>query len=142
MSGAELPSNMLWQTAAAGTDETDCNVGPAPDETTPTGSNGNCTSNWGVHDMVGNVWEWVGDWAQSRGSGEGSTNTGGNYGNDLINGIGRIGADFYGNGTQAFPMAWIRGGGFGQESNAGVFALFGRVSPAVSVDDVGFRCAK
>ena len=34
----------------------------APARLANTGANAACVSNWGVNDMVGNLWEWVGDW--------------------------------------------------------------------------------
>jgi formylglycine-generating enzyme required for sulfatase activity len=40
---------------------TDCNV--ASQDVVNTGSRANCKSSWGVFDMVGNVDEWVADWA-------------------------------------------------------------------------------
>ncbi len=68
LSGKRLLTNREWQGAAAttpdpGTDDqaTDCAVlSPGP---VLTGSRSRCRSAWGVFDMVGNVSEWVADWA-------------------------------------------------------------------------------
>jgi formylglycine-generating enzyme required for sulfatase activity len=40
---------------------TDCHV--ASQDVVNTGARANCKSSWGVFDMVGNVDEWVADWA-------------------------------------------------------------------------------
>jgi Sulfatase-modifying factor enzyme 1 len=66
--GKRLLTNLEWQDAAAGTPDpgtdnltTDCAVSsPGP---VNTGSRSSCKSSWGVFDMVGNVDEWVADWA-------------------------------------------------------------------------------
>src|SRR5262249_26609182 len=63
-----LPTNAEWQAAALGTPDPqglpgaeDCNTfGSAND---PTGSRANCVSDVGAFDMVGNVQEWVTEWA-------------------------------------------------------------------------------
>jgi hypothetical protein len=41
-----------------------------------------------------------------------------------------------------FPAAMIRGGGYGDTSAAGVFALFVSVAPSDEHGDLGFRCAR
>ena len=64
-----LPSNAEWQLAVAGTPDpgpdngtTDRNSGNVLD-TVNTGSRSSCKSSYGAYDMVGNVAEWVADWA-------------------------------------------------------------------------------
>jgi formylglycine-generating enzyme required for sulfatase activity len=150
LSGKRLLTNREWQGAAAGTPDpgtdnltTDCAVNsPSP---VSTGSRSSCKSSWGVFDMVGNLEEWVADWAD-RANRSGCT--------DWTSQTGIPGGDsscFGGNGSDAstqIPGALIRGGSWlVSDSAAGVFAVDARFSPSmVSKIDVfttiGFRCAR
>jgi hypothetical protein len=144
--GKRLLTNAEWQMAAAGTDDSGaddataaCNIFPGPgSEPEPTGSRANCVSNWGVFDMVGNVWEWVEDWMQDNDHSDGGSQSSDLYGNDLI-----LGMDDAHPLIDRFPPALFRGGGlFPNVSFAGVFALFADSAPSFSGPDFGFRCAK
>lgn len=123
----------------------------------PTGSRSKCVSNWGVYDMVGNLWEWVADWTQ--GSNISSTATldptnntitvtypgfGGvssaDYGSDAIAGV--IPASGQSAGNSYMPAAIYRGANGRDNYLSGVFAYSSSLSPAVARDDIGFRCAK
>jgi formylglycine-generating enzyme required for sulfatase activity len=88
--------------------------------------------------MVGNVWEWVGDW--------GDLATGGCT--DWTSQTGIAGGDIScvgGDGSSAFariPGALFRGGDWGFGTGAGVFAVNGGTFPSNSGGNVGFRCAR
>jgi formylglycine-generating enzyme required for sulfatase activity len=152
LSGKRLLTNQAWQRAAAGTPDpglagdaisTSCNTntsGPVN-----TGSRSGCVSNWDVHDMVGNAWEWVANWMQGpNGNGVAgawdpdtifrSTTT---YGRDLTYAINEAATE-----SDAFPAALQRGGAWDDGTDAGVFALSAGFGPSHSSEDVGFRCAR
>lgn len=83
--------------------------------------------------MVGNVWEWVGDWGDLA---QGCTNWPAGFGSDF---------SCVGDGTATgatLPGALFRGGGWTDGAGAGVFAVGGNGGPAVAGSDVGFRCAR
>ncbi len=147
LSGKRLLTNAEWQMAAAGTPDpgaggngtTQCNTittGPVA-----TGSAGNCASNWGVQDMVGNVWEWVADWIQGNTTpwAPSTTTTNATYGSDWMYGTNP--ATFQGGGLN-FPVALLRGGFWPGGAGVGVFALTACCGPSFADGNSGFRCAR
>jgi formylglycine-generating enzyme required for sulfatase activity len=145
LSGKRLARNGEWQRAAAGTPDpgtdngtTDCHVGGtfAPANT---GSRSNCKSSWGVFDMVGNVSEWVEDWADNNSSSDCTdwTTSAGLAGGDLSC-FGGTGVS----GSNALPAALIRSGSPPAGSSTGVFFVNASVVPSNSADDLGVRCAR
>src|SRR5262249_48223635 len=140
LSGKRLATNQEWQRAAAGTPDpgtdngtTDCNIGGS--DTVNTGSRSSCKSSWGVFDMVGNVEEWVADWADL--STAGCT--------DATTAFGFPGGDqicFGGDGSSRVPGALLRGGQHFNAGGAGVFAVRDGLEPSFSFFVIGFRCAR
>jgi formylglycine-generating enzyme required for sulfatase activity len=168
LSGKRLLTNEEWQAAAAGTPD----PGILDDQTTTcavaspfgvlTGSRSACRSSWGVHDMVGNAWEWVAEWGEmATGCGRWLPEMG-----DDLSCIGR-GEDLEGTASwpssrprhglfrQASfrliedptpgpntPSGLIRGGNFGIQDRSGVFAFYQSIPPTTRSRSTGFRCAR
>jgi len=143
LSGKRLLRNGDWQAAAQGTPDpgtdngtTDCNISAAGNPVN-TGSRSNCKSSWGVFDMVGNVSEWVEDWADQRANCTDWTTSAGIAGNDQTCFAGPGGA-----GSLSLPAPLVRGGAWGSGSSAGVFSVTVYFDPSSSNGAFGFRCAR
>ena len=144
LSGKRLLTNREWQGAAAstpdpGTDNgtTDCNISAAGAPVN-TGSRSSCKSAWGVFDMVGNLGEWVADWADLAANCTDWTTSAGIPGGDASCFGGPGGA-----GSNSLPGALIRGGDFVNGAGAGVFAVEALSDPSFSLAaGIGFRCAR
>jgi formylglycine-generating enzyme required for sulfatase activity len=142
-SGKELLPNGVWQSAAFGTPDpgdagdgvTTCNTvtaGPVP-----TGSTGDCVSDIGAHDLVGNVWEWVENWIQNNQDVDDTSFTSPEFGSDAVAQV-----DDAFDRSIGFPTALLRGGDFSQAIGTGVFALLATDGPASASRFFGFRCGR
>ena len=146
LSGKRMLTNQEWQVAAAGTPDpgmddgattcvTGTFAGPAA-----TGSRSQCRSNWGVFDMVGNVWEWVADWIDLLPNCTDWQSTEGISNGDRSC-FGAPGGPGGAHDLQSIPGALFRGGNWVDGLGAGVFAVEPRAL-SVQLPDVGFRCAR
>jgi len=151
--GKELLPNALWQRAAAGTVDPgttgtapNCNISGSG--LTTTGAGTSCQSSWGAQDMIGSLWEWTAQWMPA---GTNYTNSGsdGTQYNNWPTGYGGDGT--FNVGGRAFdgsvwvngvPAAVVRGGGWSDGANAGVFAFSANNAPSSSYSDFGFRCGR
>jgi formylglycine-generating enzyme required for sulfatase activity len=138
--GKRLPSNAEWQAAVAGTPDpgpdngtTDCNTSRT-DEVALTGSRSRCVSACGAFDMVGNLFEWVADWAPRSPVCGGRWSAGVSPTGDL--------QCLAGAATTGEPGALIRGGVFFDSTSAGPLSVAGDNGPSNASGGIGFRCAR
>jgi hypothetical protein len=133
-SGKRLPTNAEWQQAVSGTpDSNACNVDTP--SVVATGASAGCVSRFGVHDMVGNLAEMVGDWDEFGGEncglwGEGDGSCFGSPNDPVI--------------TTHVPHVMIRGGAFRSGTEAGPLAVSTVVTPLGAhigggLSAIGFR---
>ncbi len=156
-SGLRLPSSREWYYASLGTEDilhepvsSGCNLYTNwGDGIGLTGSGEKCVSSFGVHDMAGNVWEWVADDVVAN-SVDGIQLPQSGY----VDGVTSAGFPFisstspntlYGNDyfwASKLPLtAVMRGGFYGSGEDGGVFSMNIEVLPTFSSSGVGFRCA-
>lgn len=158
LAGKRLLTNQEWQAAVAGTadpndaDDQSTTCVTAGDFAAPSGSRAKCVSQWGVYDLVGNVWEWVADWINPA---MGCQSWPSEYGSD-ISCMGMVPvpeptpssflARWFRRELVSFepnlPGAIIRGGNFATGARNGAFAVFAGVNPHNVSRSTGFRCAR
>ena len=147
--GKRLLTNEEWYQTVLGMGDVDVcaiNTGGVPRDTGAS----SCVTPAGVHDMVGNVWEWVGGEVQDGVYGETTLPPSGYVA--LVSSDGVVletsetpQPDFGEDYTWSDPdgvFGMIRGGFYGSGSDAGIFTVNASVPLDFRTSGVGFRCAK
>ncbi|HEX2571489.1 MAG TPA: SUMF1/EgtB/PvdO family nonheme iron enzyme [Polyangia bacterium] len=143
-SGKRLPTGEEWLRAAAGTpDPTAPSVSDGPCLTGNTavrltGLGTQCASHWGAQDMIGNAYEWTGEWFGSGGTTNGGWPVG--YQGDGTYNVNSLVYGLSGGGQVTGPAAALRGGSGGGGTASGIFTINLGAAPAYISPGVGFRC--
>ncbi len=145
--GKRIPTGEEWYALALGTNPDSCVIDTTAREVTGTDS---CISGSEVYDMIGNVWEWV-DETVTDSMFDGRALPADGYVTSVdSNGIAitsaeapeqLYGADYiWTEPVGVFGM--IRGGFYGSESDAGLYAMNASVLTSFASQGVGFRCVE
>ncbi len=146
--GKRLPSSDEWYDMALGTRSDECVV----DENSPqqTGGNESCVSSVGVYDVIGNVWEWtnenvIGNSFQGRElpvTGYVDSVDAGGVAITSSEDVGELYGEDYFWSKEDGVFGMIRGGFFGSQEDAGLYAVNASVQTSFASQGIGFRCVK
>lgn len=148
--GKRLPTNEEWYRAALGTPDgprTPCNVdsGALRD----TRNDGECVSASGAFDMVGNVWEWIGEDVEGNTFRDITLPDSGFISSVDSAGIPRtatttesieFNADYVWTSDDGVLHGLIRGGFYDSNTDAGVYTFHAGTLPTTPGVAIGFRC--
>jgi hypothetical protein len=148
--GKRLPDNKEWYKIASGlSDFSSCNIASRAQEPSLTGAF-SCVTPTGVHDTIGNVWEWV-DEEVTDGTYNSRTLPQSGYvslvdSDGIVVETAQSAVDAYGKDYALTSVSGVRGiirGGFyGSGDDAGLFAQNLSIPLDSRTSGVGFRCVK
>lgn len=145
--GKRLPTASEWYRIALGTPADSCVIDST--SANPAGSAAACVSALGVHDAVGNVWEWQsadvvngnynGQELPPEGYVQGVTAAGLPIKTTETASSTAYGLDFFWmEETGTYGM--LRGGFYGSGSDAGVYTTHAKTASEITTPAIGFRC--
>jgi formylglycine-generating enzyme required for sulfatase activity len=146
-SGKRLPTSKEWYQIALGTDVQSCVV--QSDRALMTGGR-SCVSSLGVHDAIGNVWEWVNEEISGNRFNDRELPHEGYVTSVDIQGVALTtgesadvlyGEDYIWSKSEGV-FGMLRGGFYGSGNDAGLYSINASVSTSFATQGVGFRCVK
>lgn len=148
--GKRLPKSSEWYVASVGTPDNQNSCNTDSSSVIASGNKKSCVSVFGVFDMVGNAWEWVADDVIDGKMNGRQLPSKGYVAQVDMDGIATVteespnnlfAADYFWSDNQG-AYGVLRGGFYGSETDAGVYAVHGQTLPTSAGTAIGFRCVK